>query len=207
MTSIDLPEKISIFPLSNVIFFPKTILPLNIFENRYVKLVEDCMRGKRLFGIIQPKIKSKVYQVGCLGKIISFNETNDKRFTITLSGISRFRIKEEILNNKLYREFRVDYSDFENDLKKMKLDKNYDLKSLIKRTKVFFRKKNYLIDWSELEKLDASQLIPTICMISPFSIQEKQKLIETIKIEDNFGLLEELINLNILDNLGNKTIQ
>tara|TARA_B100001123_G_C14942395_1_gene880254 strand:+ start:202 stop:822 length:621 start_codon:yes stop_codon:yes gene_type:complete len=205
--SFNLPEKIAVFPLANVIFFPKTVLPLNIFEKRYIQLVEDCMKNNRTFGIVQPKLKSKVYDVGCLGKIISFSETNDKRFIIILSGVSRFRIREELVSNKLYREFKVDYKDFENDLKGEKFRKKYDMKNLIKKTKVFFEKKNYLIDWKELEKLDISQLITTLCMISPFSVQEKQKLIETIKLEDNYDLLEKIININILDNLENKTIQ
>jgi len=107
----DLPKKISIFPLSNAIFFPKTILPLNIFEERYIKLVEDCMKDQRLFGMVQPKVnkktKSEVYKVGCLGKVISFNETGDKKYVINLSGVIRFRIKEELKNKKLYsRKYR-----------------------------------------------------------------------------------------------------
>ena len=206
-----LPENIAVFPLSNAVFFAKTVLPLNIFENRYIQLVSDCMKENRMFGMIQPKTqigqKPEVYQVGCLGKITSFNETKDNRFIINLSGISRFRIKEEIKSNKNYREFKVDYSDFQGDLETTKIEKNYNLKQLLIRAKILFEKRNFLIDWNEVEKLNIDQLIPTICMISPFSIQEKQKLIETVRIEDNIGLLEELINLNILDNLENKTIQ
>ena len=108
------PSKIAIFPLSNAIFFPRTVLPLNIFEERYIQLVNDCMKEKRLFGMIQPKIKigqnREIYKVGCLGKIISFNETADRRFIITLSGIIRFRVKKELNTNKLYREFEIKYS-------------------------------------------------------------------------------------------------
>ena len=114
------PNKIAIFPLSNAIFFPRTILPLNIFEDRYIQLVSDCMKENRMFGMVQPKNKKdmlpEVYDIGCLGKIISFNETIDKRFIINLSGIIRFRIKEEVKTNKLYREFKVNYSDFIYDL-------------------------------------------------------------------------------------------
>ena len=211
MSKNKLPENIAVFPLSNAVFFPKTTLPLNIFEKRYVQLVSDCMKEDRMFGMVQPKTRSgskpEVYQVGCLGKIISFNETTDKRFIINLSGISRFRIKEEIKNDKIYREFKVDYSDFESDLETMKIEKNYNLKNLLTRARILFEKKNFMIDWNEVEKLNIEQLIPTICMISPFSIQEKQKLIETVKVEDHLGLLEELINLNILNSLDNKTLQ
>ena len=140
-----LPEKIAIFPLSNAIFFPKTVLPLNIFEKRYIQMVEDSMKKERLFGMIQPKIQSslkpEVYNVGCLGKIIDFNETKDKRFVISLSGVSRFRVKEEIKSEKLYREFKVDYSDFVNDLKVENIiNDKYDFKDLFKKIKFYLKK-------------------------------------------------------------------
>ena len=115
-----LPEKIGIFPLSNAVFFPRTILPLNIFEKRYMQLITDCMKEQRLFGMVQPRNKlgkiPEVYEVGCLGKIVNFKETSDKRFIISLSGIIRFRIKKELKSEKLYRTFNVDYSDFFHDL-------------------------------------------------------------------------------------------
>jgi Lon protease-like protein len=212
MKKNDLPENIAIFPLSNAVFFPRTVLPLNIFENRYIQLVSDCMKEKRLFGMIQPKKRSvdkpEVYRVGCLGKIVSFNETNDKKFIITLSGIIRFRIKEELDNKKLYRKFNVDYSDFVNDLKVEKNETtSYDKKNLLNKIKLFFHKINYEIELNELNKLNFDQLISTICMISPFSIEEKQKLIETIKIEDKIKVLEEIINFNLFDLQENNTVQ
>ena len=112
------PNKIAIFPFSSAIFFPRTILPLNIFEDRYIQLVNDCMKENRMFGMVQPKNKKsmapEVYNVGCLGKIVSFNETSDKRFIISLSGIIRFRIKNEIKKEKSYRNFEVDYYEFIN---------------------------------------------------------------------------------------------
>jgi len=128
MSKNNFPNKISIFPLSNAVFFPKTMLPLNIFEERYIQLVKDCMKEEKMFGMVQPKYDAKntkkpeVYKVGCLGKIISFNETADKRFVITLSGIIRFKIKEELENKKLYRKFNVDYSDFLMDLENKNLN-------------------------------------------------------------------------------------
>ena len=123
----NLPKEIAVFPLSSAIFFPQTILPLNIFEDRYIQLVNDCMKEKRLFGMVQPTSQKsftpKVYTVGCLGKIVSFNETDDKRFIISLSGIIRFKIEKELNSNKLYRTFRVNYSDFTEDLNSKKLEK------------------------------------------------------------------------------------
>lgn len=212
MTKNDLPNKIAVFPLSNAIFFPRTILPLNIFENRYIQLVSDCMKEEKLFGMIQPKVKSdkepEVYTVGCLGKIIDFNETTDRRFIISLSGIVRFKIKKELNNNKLYREFNVDYSDFIDDLeiKKNKL-KNFTESQLFKKIKLFFHKLNYSIEFNELLKLNFDQLINTVCMISPFSVQEKQKLIEIVNTEEKIKILEDIIDFNLLSNQENATVQ
>ncbi len=212
MNSKDLPKKIAIFPLSYAIVFPQTILPLNIFEDRYVQLIDDCMKGQRLFGMVQPKIrtglKPEVYSVGCLGKITSFNETNDKRFLITLSGIIRFRIKEESQSMKMYREFKVDYSDFIDDLNVLEIDgKQFDIAALLNKVKLFLEKKNYSVEIDELKKLNIDQLISTISMISPFSIEEKQKLIETIGTKYRFKILEEIINFNLLDVYKYQTIQ
>tara|TARA_Y100000590_G_scaffold439218_1_gene562943 strand:+ start:303 stop:941 length:639 start_codon:yes stop_codon:yes gene_type:complete len=212
MQKNNFPKKIPIFPLSSAIFFPKTILPLNIFEDRYIQLVNDCMKEDRMFGMVQPKSKTEispdVYKVGCLGKIVSFNETEDKRFIISLSGIIRFRIKNEIIKEKLYRSFEVDYSEFLNDLEQQKKQMgNYDKKNLLSKIKFFFQKINYPIDYDELLKLDLDQLINTVSMISPFSVEEKQKLIETIKIEDKIKALSEILSFNLIDFEENKTVQ
>lgn len=210
MKKNNFPNKIPIFPLSNAIFFPKTVLPLNIFEDRYIQLVNDCMKENRMFGMVQPKTKKgtmpEVYNIGCLGKITSFNETVDKRFVITLSGIIRFRIKKEFKKDKLYRNFEVDYSEFLNDIEENKIV-NYDRKFLLDKIKIFFKKINYPIDYNELAKLNLDQLTSTVSMISPFSVEEKQKLIESIKIEDKIKTLDEILNFNLLDFQENKTVQ
>ena len=212
MKKIDFPNTIPIFPLSKAIFFPKTVLPLNIFEDRYIQLINDCMKENRMFGMVQPKnqkgMSPEVYKIGCLGKIVSFNETDDKRFIISLSGIIRFRIKNEIKKDKLYRNFEVDYSEFLHDLEVQKNEvADFDKKSLLNKIKIFFKKMDYAINFNELSKLDLDQLINTVSMISPFSVEEKQKLIETIKIEDKIKILDEGISFNLLDFEENKTIQ
>ena len=211
MKKNNLPNKIPIFPLSGAIFFPRTILPLNIFEDRYIQLINDSMKENRMFGMVQPKNKKsslpEVYKIGCLGKIVSFNETKDKRFIISLSGIIRFKIKNEIKEEKLYRNFEVDYSEFLNDLEDKKQIINFDNKYLLQKIKVFFQKINYPIDYNELIKLNLDQLVNTVSMISPFSVEEKQKLIETIKIEDKLKILSEIISFNLLDFEENKTVQ
>ena len=210
MKKNNFPNKIPIFPLSNAIFFPRTVLPLNIFEDRYIQLVKDCMKENRMFGMVQPKSKDdkfpEVYNIGCLGKIISFNETEDKRFIISLSGIIRFRIKKEFKKGKLYRNFEVDYSEFLNDIEKDQVI-NYNKKKLLDKIRIFFQKINYPIDYNELLKLDLDQLTSTVAMISPFSIEEKQKLIETVKVEDKIKTLDDIISFNLADFQENKTIQ
>ena len=208
--SIDnLPTTIPVFPLSGVVFFPKTVLPLNIFEKRYIQMIDDCMKGGKLFGMVHPKLKtnlaSEVYNVGCLGKIINFNETRDKRFIINLSGIIRFKIEKELKTEKLYREFNVNYSDFIYDLNSEK--KELDVKNLIRKIKSLFKKKNYLVEFDKLEKLSFDQLVNAICMIFPFSIEEKQKILETNKLEDQVEVLEKIINFSLLNTLDNETIQ
>ena len=212
MKKEDLPNKIPVFPLSNAIFFPRTILPLNIFEDRYLQLVDDCMKGNRMFGMVQPrnsKVTSpEVYKVGCLGKIISFNETTDKRFIITLLGLTRFKIKKELEEKKLYRSFEVDYSEFLTDLETKK-DESFigEKKDLLNKIQIFFEKINYPVNYNELSKLDLDELINNVSMISPFSIEEKQKLIETKKIDNKIKIFNEIINFNLLDYEENKTVQ
>jgi len=212
MKKENLPNEIPVFPLSNAIFFPRTILPLNIFEDRYLQLVDDCMKGNRMFGMVQPRnnigMSPEVYNVGCLGKVISFNETTDKRFIITLLGLSRFKIKKELKKGKLYRSFEVDYSEFLDDFK-VKKDETLssEKKNLLNKIQVFFEKINYPIKYSELSKLDLDELISNVSMISPFSIEEKQKLIETKKINNKIKVLNEIINFNLLNFWENKTIQ
>ncbi len=212
MKKNNFPSKIAVFPLSNAIFFPRTILPLNIFEDRYIQLVNDCMKENRMFGMVQPRNKKdttpEVYKIGCLGRITSFNETTDKRFIISLSGIIRFRIKKELEEVKLYRNFEVDYSEFLDDLdEKKNQDINYNKKNLMNTIKNYFQKIGYPIDYKELEKLNLDLLVSTVAMISPFSVEEKQKLVETVKIEDKAKTLSEIINFNLLDFQENKTVQ
>ena len=212
MIKNNLPKNIAVFPLSNAVFFPRTILPLNIFEDRYIQLVSDCMKKDRMFGMVQPKTgrdePPEVYKVGCLGKIISFNETTVKRFIICRSGIFRFRILKEIKMDKLYRNFDVSYSEFLGDLEEDKSKiKNNELNDLLNKIKIFFGKINYPIDFDKLNKLSLDQIVSTVSMISPFSIEEKQKLIETITIQHKAKILDEIINFKLFEMQENKTVQ
>ena len=187
------PNKIPVFPLSGVIYFPKTNLPLNIFEQRYLNLVNDAYNSNKLMGMVQSKRESEnVYQVGCLGKISEYQKIKDGRVLINLTGLSRFRILEEVSNNKLYREFKVNYENFGEDIKDVKYDVNTKL--LIEKAKDFFKKNGLLLNWKEFEKLDETQRINTLSMIAPVSNEEKQKLLEAISVEDKIKTLESIIS-------------
>ena len=207
----NLPNKISVFPLSNFIFFPKTSVPLNIFEPRYIKMIDDCMKDSRIIGIIQPKNKKKIpelYSVGCAGKITSFNETDDGKYIIVIKGLSRFKILKEISNNKTYRECKVSFEEFNIDMiNNYNEIKFTDLELIFKNLKTLFKKKGYLINWKELEKQSLDQAINTLAMASPFSLEEKQVLLETIDIKNRKIELEKILNTYVVDEFNNKTIQ
>ena len=210
--TIKLPEIIPVFPLSNFIFFPKTTVPLNIFEKRYLEMIDDAMKGDRIIGMIQPKESNQnlplLYNVGCAGKITSFNETDDRRYLIVIKGISRFKISQEIKTENLYRKCKVDYSNFKSDLGDTKEEIKFsDLELIFKNLKSLFDKQGYLINWKELEKQSLDETINTLSMASPFSLEEKQILLETTNLDERKKKLEEILNTYVLDNFGNKTIQ
>ena len=207
MKAIDLPKTIPVFPLSGVIFFPNTNLPLNIFEPRYLALVSDCMKSDKYMGMIQAKHNtSDVYSVGCLGKITEHKTTNDGRLLINLVGVTRFQIKSELNNNKLYREFIVDYEKFSEDLKRVNEEiKSFDeVSELYKKTKIFFKKNGLLLNWNEFEKLDENQRINTLAMIAPISNEEKQTILESVQLKTKTKTLSEIINFYLHDQTENK---
>ena len=205
------PTEIPIFPLQGVVFFPKTNLPLNIFEQRYLDMINDCIKGEKLMAMVQPKIKGndEVFDVGCLGKITDFERTKDGRILINLNGIIRFRIKKEINNKKLYRKFEVNYNDFIGDMKSENNDipkKNFV--DLMDKSKKLFKKNGYTVNWVEFSKLNVAHQINTLAMITPISVIEKQKLLETITTEKKIETLSNIIDFNLHDERSEKkTIQ
>ncbi len=201
------PDVIPVFPLNGVIYFPKTNLPLNIFEQRYLNLVNDAYNGDKFMGMIQSKKESNdVYDVGCLGKISDYQKSEDGRILINLTGISRFRILKEIQGKKLYREFKVDYQNFSIDIENNQVDVNID--SLMEKAKIFFKRNGLLLNWREFQKLDIAQKINTMSMISPVTNEEKQKLLEAVSIQNKIETLENIISFYLYEtNLYNQTIQ
>jgi uncharacterized protein len=207
-----LPKKIAIFPLSNFIIFPKTSVPLNIFEPRYIEMINDSMKDNRIIGMIQPKKDKKnipeLYSIGCAGKITNFNETEDGKYLIVINGISRFKILKEINTKKPYRECEVNFDDynldFENNEQEIKFG---DLELIFKNLKSFFERKGYIINWKELEKQNLEQTINTLAMASPFSLEEKQALLETKDIHLRKIALEKILNTYTVNDFSNTTIQ
>ena len=201
------PYHIPVFPLSGVIYFPKTNLPLNIFEKRYLDLVNDAIKKDRLMGMIQSKKSdSEVYKIGCLGKISDYQKSDDGRILINLTGLTRFEVLEEKTNVKLYREFKVNYKKFILDLKPIKEEIN--IEPLMDKVKIFFKKTGLLLNWKEFEKLNQVQKINTLSMIAPITNEEKQTLLESVSLEEKVKVLINIVNFYLHEvDFSNRTLQ
>jgi len=211
----DLPKKIPVFPLSNFIIFPKTTVPLNIFEPRYIDMINDSMKSNKLIGMIQPKIQKKqnnivpeLHQIGCMGKITVFQETDDGRYLIELKGIIRFEITKEVLSNKKYRECEINFKNYYQDLDNQKEEIKFsDLELIFKDLKNLFEKKGYVINWNALEKQSLDETINALAMASPFTLEEKQILLETKNLDLRKTKIAEILSTYSYDNFNNTTIQ
>ena len=211
----NLPKKIAIFPLSNFIIFPKTSVPLNIFEPRYIEMINDSMKTDKLIGMIQPKIlkgnkldTNELYEVGCLGKIISFKETDDGRYLIDLKGVIRFQIIKEIKTNKKYRECEINYENYLQDLSEKKEDLKFsDLELIFKDFKSLFEKRGFIINWKALEKQSLDETINALAMASPFSLEEKQVLLEAKNLAVRKNKISEILSTYTYDEFNNTTLQ
>ena len=213
MKKNNLPKTIPVFPISNFIIFPKTTVPLNIFEPRYIEMINDSMKTNKMIGLIQPKNNDDnsipgLHKVGCLGKITNFKDTSDGRYMIDLNGITRFEVTKEITSSKPYRICETSYNSFELDLtpekKKLKFS---DLESIFKNLKLLFEKKGYIINWKSLEKQDLNETINALAMASPFSLEEKQILLESKNLEARKDKISEILSTYSFDDFHNTTIQ
>ena len=209
------PDIVSVFPLSNFIMFPNTTVPLNIFEPRYIDMINDSMKAERLIGMIQPNykddkknIKPDLYQVGCLGKIINFQETKNGNFLIELKGLTRFKILEEINTNNKYRSYKVNFDDFQADLNNSKENIKFsDLKLIFKDLKSLFEKKGFIINWKALEKQSLDETINALAMASPFTLEEKQILLEAPNLDLRKNKISEILKTYSFDLYENSTLQ
>ena len=213
MKKEELPIQIPIFPLSNFIIFPKTTVPLNIFEPRYLDMINDSMKSNKLIGMIQPKnsnnqIKPELHDVGCLGKIVSFRETEDGRFLIELKGLIRFKKTKEIITENKYRILEIDFKDFYQDLRNEKEDLKFsDLELIFKDLKSLFEKRGFIINWKALEKQSLDETINALAMASPFTLEEKQVLLEAENLNVRRNRISQILSTYTFDNFNNTTIQ
>ena len=210
----ELPKKISVFPLNNFIIFPKTTVPLNIFEPRYIDMIDDSMKSNKLIGMIQPKkvIEESttpiLHKIGCLGKITSFRETEDGRYLIELKGLIRFEVLNEIKTSKKYREYMIDFNRFNHDLDEKKEQLKFsDLELIFKDLKTLFEKRGFIINWKELEKQSLDEIINALAMASPFSLEEKQILLEAENLNIRKNKIAEILSTYAYDVFNNTTIQ
>lgn len=208
-----LPKTISVFPLSNFIIFPNTTVPLNIFESRYIEMVKDSLNTNQMIGLVQPKTNDNnsilnLHNVGCLGKITKFKDTSDGRYLIDLNGLIRFNIVKEIKSNKLYRTFEITFDNYKNDLDKNKeTAKLAGLDKIFKDLKSLFEKKGYIINWKSLKNQDLNETINALAMASPFTLEEKQILLESENLEVRKNKIAEILTTYNYDNFDNTTVQ
>ena len=210
----NLPTKLPVFPLSNFIIFPKTTVPLNIFEPRYIDMINDSMQSDKLIGMIQPKNsldkknRPELYESGCAGKITSFNETEDGRFLIELKGLTRFKNVKEIETEKKYRILEVSYENFYQDLINKKEEIKFsDLELIFKDLKSLFEKRGFIINWKALEKQSLDETINALAMASPFTLEEKQILLEAENLDLRKNKIAEILKTYTFDIYDNTTIQ
>jgi len=210
----ELPKKISVFPLNNFIIFPKTTVPLNIFEPRYIDMINDSMKSNKLIGMIQPKKTIEetntpiLHKIGCLGKITSFKETDDGRYLIELKGLIRFEVIKEIETSKKYREYEVDFNRFNHDLNHKKEQLKFsDLEVIFKDLKTLFEKRGFIINWKELEKQSLDEIINALAIASPFTLEEKQILLEAENLSIRKNKISEILSTYAYDVFNNTTIQ
>ena len=212
---MNFPKLIPVFPLSNFIMFPNTSVPLNIFEPRYIDMINDTMKAEKLIGMIQPKKKNyeksnipELHKIGCLGKITTFKETENGTFLIELKGLIRFSMLKEMKSGKKYRICEVDYSDFKKDLETTSGNIKFsDLELIFKDLRTLFEKKGFIINWKALEKQSLNEIINALAMASPFSLEEKQVLLEAQNLDNRKEKISQILSTYTFDNFDNTTIQ
>lgn len=197
-SSSELPNKLAIFPLTGAVLFPQTQLPLNIFEPRYLQMIDEVLSSPdRVMGMIQPNLSKNdpnsknLKKVGCAGRISSFSETGDGRYLVTLTGLIRFEVNNELDTTTQYRQVVADYDNYKEDLKPANVE-NVDRKSLLVLIKKYLEQRNLLIDWEIIEQSPTEQLINYSGVLVPFEPEEKQLLLETRSLFDRCKTLESL---------------
>jgi Lon protease-like protein len=203
-TETDLPTEFAIFPLPGALLLPHGKLPLNIFEPRYLAMVDDSLAAGRMFGMIQPNAHAprapngpSLYQIGCLGRLSHFSETDDGRYLITLTGVARFRVLEELPIRHGYRRISGDFSPFKADLSPLGGSSGLDRAELLEALKPFFHMHHIDANWEAIERMPEALLVTTLAMLCPFDDAEKQALLEAPTGADRAADLLALLRMSV----------
>lgn len=203
-----LPDTIPVFPLEGALLLPGGRLPLRIFEPRYLEMTDDALATYRLIGMIQPTTsegaRPSLYTVGCVGRLTSWNETSDNRYGIVLTGVSRFRVIEEVAAPRLYRMVRVDYAPFRADLDADQAEPTFDRNRLAAGIRQFLGRNQLENLWPTIEELPSGLLVNALAMVCPFAPSEKQALLESPTLADRARLLMTLIEMNVAGSAGSE---
>ena len=194
----DIPDVIPVFPLPGALLLPRAKLPLHVFEPRYLSMIEDCMKtSSRFIGMVQPYQsrggETKLHSIGCVGRLNQFSETEDGRYMVTLSGMSRFRIKEEVEGFAPYRRCHVTWDGFERDLGKAERDDSFERSVFMAALKRYFDDRQLSTDWETMQEADDELLINSLSMLCPFEPEDKQALLEAPSLSTRRETLTTLI--------------
>jgi Lon protease-like protein len=209
----DLPETIPVFPLPGALMLPRGRLPLHIFEPRYLAMIEDCLKTRhRLIGMIQPREvpgtgEKRLNAIGCAGRLTGFSETEDGRYMITLSGVSRFRVKEEVVGFSPYRRCNVDWSGFSRDLGPVEEDAGFDRTAFLAILNRYFAAMNLSTDWDSLKEAETELLINSLSMLCPFTPEDKQALLEAPSLTTRRETLVTLIEFALRGGQADEVMQ
>ncbi len=211
-TLSSLPETIPVFPLPRVILLPRFRIPLNIFEPRYLAMLDDVLKSPdRLVGIIQPLSErageTKVQAIGCAGKIVEFSETEDKRYITSLKGVIRFRVIEMVSGFSPYLKGKMSWDEFENDLKPEESMKGFDRSRFLELVGTYFKTKGMTDQWERLKSTKNERLVDLLSIICDFDIEEKQALLETPTLDERREILEALISISLHSDAKRRTLQ
>ena len=203
----DLPEIIPVFPLPGALLLPRARLPLNIFEPRYLAMLDDTLKtSHRLIGMVQPiedtGTPPRLHHIGCAGRMTSLSETEDGRYLIALSGVSRFRIAEELEGFTPYRRVRPDWADFSEDLRGPEGDPGFDRDAFLELLGQYFDAQHLSSDWDSLRDAETEMLINSLSIMCPFAVEEKQALLEAPRLGDRRDTLTALMRFAIADEAG-----
>jgi Lon protease-like protein len=206
----DLPETIPLFPLPGALLLPRARLPLNIFEPRYLAMLDDTLKTRhRLIGMIQPIEggDGRLHAIGCAGRVTAFSETDDGRYMITLGGISRFRVRDTLSGFAPYLRADISWDGFERDIGPVEADDGFDRTGFLALLGRFFRARGISSDWESLEKAEDELLINSLSMLSPFDIEDKQALLEAPALADRRETLVTLLEFALASGDGESKLQ